>query len=281
MARINKHDTDGTKGILLKGEIGYDDYPAGGDAERVYVGNGTDSIPLAHKSETDALDTTLNDHIGSGETSHALVTVDDNGFMASTDKIRLNAIEDEANKYVLPETVLEADDYATTSVGGTIIVGDGLDILGGVLTPDLEDDYITNAMLQASSVSLDKLTDFVAGSWVVASGTTADSVTTTGWVKYKEIKVPRKGTLTTRFGMKAGGGSWDVYGTIYINGSAEGTPRNTQSTSTVYYSEDLAVEAGDLVQLYARTGSVSYPSEVSLLSLATDTNLDTFRVLNS
>ena len=53
MGFINKQDTNGTKGTLLKGELGYDDYTAGGDTGRVYVGNGSTNIPLAKKSEAD------------------------------------------------------------------------------------------------------------------------------------------------------------------------------------------------------------------------------------
>ena len=51
MAFIQKQDTDGTKGTLLKGEFGYDDYVTGGDTGRVYVGNGTANIALAKDSE--------------------------------------------------------------------------------------------------------------------------------------------------------------------------------------------------------------------------------------
>lgn len=57
MAYINLKDTDGTKGTLLKGQLGYDDYTAGGDTGRVYVGDGSTNIPLAKKSEVDTLDT--------------------------------------------------------------------------------------------------------------------------------------------------------------------------------------------------------------------------------
>lgn len=51
MARIIKQDTDGTKPLLVKGGFGYDDYVAGGDEGRVYVGTGTKNIALAKKSE--------------------------------------------------------------------------------------------------------------------------------------------------------------------------------------------------------------------------------------
>lgn len=53
MALINKQDTNGSKGTLLKGEFGYDDYTAGGDTGRVYVGTGATNIALAKKSEVD------------------------------------------------------------------------------------------------------------------------------------------------------------------------------------------------------------------------------------
>lgn len=59
MAFINKQDTNGTKGTLLKGELGYDDYTAGGDTGRVYVGNGSTNIALAKKTEVDAKQVTL------------------------------------------------------------------------------------------------------------------------------------------------------------------------------------------------------------------------------
>ena len=53
---IVKQDLDGVKPLLQVGEFGYDNYPAGGDVGRVYVGTGTENIPLAKKSEVDALD---------------------------------------------------------------------------------------------------------------------------------------------------------------------------------------------------------------------------------
>lgn len=48
---IKKQDTDGTKPLLDKGELGYDAYPAGGDEGRVYAGTGTENIPQAREDE--------------------------------------------------------------------------------------------------------------------------------------------------------------------------------------------------------------------------------------
>ena len=53
---ITRQDSDGVKPLLQTGEFGYDNYPAGGDSGRVYVGTGSENIPLAKKSEVDALD---------------------------------------------------------------------------------------------------------------------------------------------------------------------------------------------------------------------------------
>lgn len=53
---ITRQDKNGVKPLLQTGELGYDNYPAGGDEGRVYVGTGTENIPLAKKSEVDALD---------------------------------------------------------------------------------------------------------------------------------------------------------------------------------------------------------------------------------
>ena len=38
MSLITRQDTNGVKPLLQTGEFGYDNYPAGGDSGRVYVG---------------------------------------------------------------------------------------------------------------------------------------------------------------------------------------------------------------------------------------------------
>lgn len=56
MSKILYIDTDGTKGSLPAGTLGYDAYAAGGDEGRVAVGtaSGTD-ILLSKKDEVDAI----------------------------------------------------------------------------------------------------------------------------------------------------------------------------------------------------------------------------------
>lgn len=72
MAFINKHDTNGTKGLLAKGELGYDDYTAGGDTGRVYVGTGTENISLAKKSEVTVVDSKADTHIARVDNPHSV-----------------------------------------------------------------------------------------------------------------------------------------------------------------------------------------------------------------
>ena len=57
MSKILYIDTDGTKGPLPAGTLGYDAYAAGGDEGRVGVGtaSGTD-ILLSKKDEVDAIE---------------------------------------------------------------------------------------------------------------------------------------------------------------------------------------------------------------------------------
>ena len=57
MSKILYIDTDGTKGSLPAGTLGYDAYAAGGDEGRVAVGtaSGTDML-LSKKDEVDAIE---------------------------------------------------------------------------------------------------------------------------------------------------------------------------------------------------------------------------------
>lgn len=52
---ITRQDSNGVKPLLQTGELGYDNYPAGGDAGRVFVGTGTENVPLAKKEEVDKI----------------------------------------------------------------------------------------------------------------------------------------------------------------------------------------------------------------------------------
>ena len=52
---IVKQNKNGVKPLLQTGEFGYDNYPAGGDSGRVYIGTGNENVPLAKKEEVDEI----------------------------------------------------------------------------------------------------------------------------------------------------------------------------------------------------------------------------------
>ena len=52
---IVRQDSNGVKPLLQVGEFGYDNYPAGGDVGRVYIGTGNENVPLAKKEEVDEI----------------------------------------------------------------------------------------------------------------------------------------------------------------------------------------------------------------------------------
>jgi hypothetical protein len=108
----------------------------------------------------------------------------------------------------------------------------------------------------APSISYSALTAFT-----VAGGTTyyltqkaSESVSGTGTpTKVIEWQISLSGTVNTYFGLRSSSAPYTAEGQIYVNGSAVGTLRSTTSTTAVYYSEDITVSEGDLVQIYLRT----------------------------
>lgn len=75
MSIIARQDTNGTKPLLQTGELGYDNYPAGGDKGRVFVGTGTENIGLAKKTEVIAVDSKADAHIARVDNPHNVTKV--------------------------------------------------------------------------------------------------------------------------------------------------------------------------------------------------------------
>ena len=67
---ITKQDSNGVKPLLQTGEFGYDNYPAGGDNGRVYVGTGSENVPLAKKAEMLAVEGKADVHIARVDNPH-------------------------------------------------------------------------------------------------------------------------------------------------------------------------------------------------------------------
>ena len=167
-------------------------------------------------------------------------------------------------------------DYATSSVGGTVKIGDDLAINNGVL--NINNDSITTAMIQDESITNIKLTPYVAGSVPLAEATTEDTHTAMTNTKYKEIVVARSGTITTKFTIKVD--ATEGYGRIYVNGGAVGTNRSTTSTTYVTFTENIDVERGDLIQLYLNNSNGLGDTISNLLGIYVDDNIDSCFVTN-
>lgn len=72
MSIITRQDSNGVKPLLQTGELGYDNYPAGNDVGRVWVGTGTTNIALAKKVEVTAVDDKANIHIARVDNPHGV-----------------------------------------------------------------------------------------------------------------------------------------------------------------------------------------------------------------
>lgn len=73
------------------------------------------------------------------------------------------------------------------------------------------------------------------------------------YVKMKEIRCSFGGTIRVSFDLKTGNG-FGGSGRIYVNGVAVGTNRG-ETGSYVTYTEDLTINASDVVQFYGTEGA--------------------------
>ncbi len=107
--------------------------------------------------------------------------------------------------------------------------------------------------LADGSVTNAKLEDAAAGDYLIheAKADNALSPPGTTYIKVAEIIVPRDGTYRVRIAVSASGGVF-IYGRAYVDGTAAGTEKSTLTSTYAYQNDDIAVNAGQLVQLYVR-----------------------------
>ena len=111
--KINKQDTNGVKPLLQVGELGYDNYPGGGDAGRVFVGTGSENIALGKKTEIIAVDTKADTHIARVDNPHGVTKT----------QVGLGNVDNtsDANKPISTATQTALDGKQATLVSGTNI----------------------------------------------------------------------------------------------------------------------------------------------------------------
>ncbi|PZT57729.1 hypothetical protein DN757_00470 [Paenibacillus silvae] len=99
------------------------------------------------------------------------------------------------------------------------------------------------------------------GSTRIAYDTSTSSAMTynTSPTKVREITANTGGTYRVNYGIRSEAqGTNYAYGQLYVNGVPRGIQRQTNLGDVVYYTEDIAVNAGDILQLYIWTSNSSY-----------------------
>ena len=92
---------------------------------------------------------------------------------------------------------------------------------------------------------------YTVGDYILHGNDPVSNTVSSTYAKVKETKILRSGNFRITFKMWVDTDSG--YGRIYKNGAAIGTERNTNSTSPVFYSEDInGLVEGDLIQIYAK-----------------------------
>ena len=189
MSKIIKQDTNGVKPILAVGELGYDNYPSGRDAGRVYVGNGSINIPQAKKSEVIAVDGKIDTHVVRVDNPHAVTKA----------QVGLGNVDNtsDSSKNVLSASKL------TTAITITLTG----DVTGSVSFDGTANASIT-ATIASNSVALgidttgNYVADATAGNGIVITGTVGEgwnptiSLTDVGIAgTYKSVTVDAQGRV--------------------------------------------------------------------------------------
>ena len=84
-----------------------------------------------------------------------------------------------------------------------------------------------------------------------------DAATMTDWKMQKAIKIEANGNIRVKFDLRCSSGSLTVYGKIYLNGVPFGTTQTKVGDIYTTYTEDIAVNAYDDVELWTAAGAYS------------------------
>lgn len=189
MSKIIRQDTNGVKPLLAVGELGYDNYPTGGDAGRVYVGNGSINIPQAKKSEVIAVDGKIDTHVVRVDNPHAVTKA----------QVGLGNVDNTSDS---SKNVLSASKLTTART--ITLTGD---VTGSVSFDGTANASIT-ATIASNSVALgidttgNYVADATAGNGIVITGTVGEgwnptiSLTDVGVAgTYKSVTVDAQGRV--------------------------------------------------------------------------------------
>ena len=179
MSIIARQDTNGIKPLLQTGELGYDNYPAGGDSGRVFVGTGTENIGLAKKAEVVAVDSKADTHIARVDNPHNVTKAHVGlGNADNTSDVNKNVLS--ATKLTTPRSI---------TISGEVV---------GSVSFDGSTNVNISTTIQPNSVALgvDTTGDYVS-SVTAGSGVTVTGVVGEGWTPSIAITpVGTSGTYT-------------------------------------------------------------------------------------
>lgn len=163
MSIITRQDTNGVKPLLQVGELGYDNYPAGGDKGRVFVGTGTENIGLAKRTEVVAVDGKADAHIARVDNPHNVTKAQVGlGNVDNTSDVAKNVLS--ATKLTTPRNITISGEVA------------------GSVSFDGSTDVNISTTIQPNSVALgtDTTGNYV-NSVVAGAGITVAGVVGEGW----------------------------------------------------------------------------------------------------
>ncbi len=132
--------------------------------------------------------------------------------------------------------------------GITITAGTGLSG-GGALSANRTLSLATGAIGASHMVS------YTVGEYIEVESMGTDYTASTSWTFLKGFYIPRAGTVRVRWFMSLSPGTYPYQTAqtqVYLNGSATGDIRATDST--LYYNEadDIVVTAGSTIDIYGR-----------------------------
>ena len=282
--RINKQDTQGTKPLLGKGELGYDDYTAGGDTGRVYVGNGSENIPQAKKSEVVTVDGKIDTHIGRVDNPHTVTKAQVGlGNVDNTADSAKNVLS--ATKWTTPRNIaltgdvtgnINIDGSANVSIATTIAANSvalGTDTTGNYVAGNTAGTGITVTGTAGEgwspTISIDSTVATLTGAQTLTNKTLQDSTTfivdNTDATKKVQFDVAGVTTATTRTMTVP-----NVNGTLVTTGDT-GSVTSTMILDGTIVNADINASAG-IVD--TKLATISTAGKVSN-SATTATNLNT------
>ena len=268
MSKIIRQDTNGVKPLLAVGELGYDNYPSGGDIGRVFVGTGTQNIAQAKKSEVIAVDGKIDAHTARTDNPHAVTKA----------QVGLGNVDNTSDS---SKNVLSASKLTTART--ITLTGD---VTGSVSFDGTANASIT-ATIASNSVALgidttgNYVADATAGNGIVITGTVGEgwnptiSLTNVGIAgTYKSVTVDAQGRVTagTNPTTISGYGITDAYTKAELNAALALKVDDTEIASVNLLRADKYLAAQNVANMVYTAGDLTKIQ----YNNATDVNYEVF-----